>query len=106
MIDSQPVRDFVKNLNVFEKEMDEAIRNFDNVAEQKRLEKNIKQLTEEFEQILHETDANQKLEQISLTVTRLSKAIARIGDSDEAKRLGKALDDLGRKVQDELTARQ
>jgi len=106
LIDSPPVRDFVKNLNVFEKEMGEAIRNFDDKAMQKRLEERIKQLTAEFDQILHETNAKQKLEQMSMAITRLRAALSRIGDSDEAKRLGQALDDLGRKVQQELVERQ
>ncbi|MFH2124111.1 MAG: MlaD family protein [Pseudomonadota bacterium] len=106
MMDSKPVRDFVKNLNGHEKEMDEAIRNFDSDAMKKRLEEKILQLSEEFEQVLHEADAKQKLEQISSTITRLSAAISRIRDSDEAKKLGLALDDLGRRVQAELTARK
>ena len=106
IMDSPPVRDFVNNLKVFEREMDEAIRNFDDQAMQKRLEKKIEQLTAEFEQIMQETDAKQKLEQMSMTITRLRAAIARIGESAEAKRLGQALDDLGRKVQKELAARK
>ena len=43
---------------------------------------------------------------MSITLGRLSEAIARIGESAEAKRLGQALDDLGRKVQKELAARK
>lgn len=106
LLDSQPVRDFAKNLNAFEKEMDEAIRNFDDRAMQKRLEEKVKQLAAEFEQVLHDADAKQKLEQMSLALNRLSAAIARIGDSEEAKRLGQAVDDLGRKVQKELAGRK
>lgn len=105
LLDSPPVLDFINNLKEVEREMDEAIRNFDSAAMRRRLEKNIAQLTREFEQALQETDAKQKLEQISRAITRLHAAIARIGDSDEAKRLGQTLDDLGRRVQEELTAR-
>ena len=106
MMDSPPVRDFVKNLKVFEQEMDEAIRNFDSDDMQKRLEKKISQLTEEFEQVLHETEAKQKLEQLSSTIARFKAGISRTGDSDEAKKLFHALDDLGRRVQEELTSRK
>lgn len=105
IMDSQPVRDFL-SLQDNEKEMDEAIRNFDNEGMQKRLEKMTQQLSEDFEQVLHDTDTKQKLEQISNTLTRLSAAISRIEESDEAKKLSQALDDLGHRVQTELAKRK